>query len=26
VSERVLRWAAGAGFLLIGAWILWSGD
>jgi putative Ca2+/H+ antiporter (TMEM165/GDT1 family) len=26
VSERVLRWAAGSGFVLIGAWILWNGD
>ena len=26
VSERALKWVAGAGFLAIGAWILWSGD
>jgi putative Ca2+/H+ antiporter (TMEM165/GDT1 family) len=23
VSERTLRWVAGAGFLVIGAWTLW---
>ena len=26
VDERMLRWAAGIGFVVIGAWILWSGD
>ncbi len=26
VDERTLRWAAGVGFVVIGAWILWSGD
>lgn len=26
VSERVMRYVAGVGFVAIGAWILWSGD
>ena len=26
VSERMMRWVAGAGFVAIGAWILWSAD
>jgi len=25
VSPRVLHWVAGAGFIAIGAWILWNG-
>jgi len=25
VSPRVLQWVAGAGFIAIGAWILWNG-
>jgi putative Ca2+/H+ antiporter (TMEM165/GDT1 family) len=25
VSERTLQWVAGAGFIAIGAWILWRG-
>jgi putative Ca2+/H+ antiporter (TMEM165/GDT1 family) len=26
VSPRVLQWVAGAGFIAIGAWILWNGS
>lgn len=26
VSERMMRWVAGVGFVAIGAWILWNGD
>jgi putative Ca2+/H+ antiporter (TMEM165/GDT1 family) len=26
VSERTLRWVAGAGFVAIGLWTLWKGD
>jgi putative Ca2+/H+ antiporter (TMEM165/GDT1 family) len=26
VSERLLRWVAGLGFVAIGVWLLWKGD